>query len=91
MAETQTPGERPFTLGERRVRISFNPNQAPHVAELKRQAAAFIDYCEALRQIAAERPPQVDAGELHRLVSLAQTHAEDAAMWAVKAATLGLP
>lgn len=79
---------RPLTLGERRVRISFNPNQAPHVGELKRQAAAFIDYCEELRALTA--PTLSERAELHRLLSLAQTHAEDAAMWAVKAATIAL-
>jgi hypothetical protein len=92
MSEAQ-PG-RPLTLGERRVRISFNPNQAPHVNELKTMAAAFVDYCHELRAIARD-PSRVlgheDVGELNRLVALAQTHAEDAAMWAVKAATLGLP
>jgi hypothetical protein len=85
---------RPLTLGERRVRISFNPNQAAHVGELKTMAAAFIDYCTQLRAIARD-PSRVlgadDVGELNRLVALAQSTAEDAAMWAVKAATLGLP
>ena len=82
---------RPLTLGERRVRISFNPNQAPHVAELKRMAAAFIDYCESLKSTTARNGVDLERGEYLRLIALAQTHAEDAAMWAVKAATLGLP
>lgn len=85
---------RPMTLGERRVRISFNPNQAPHVGELKTAQAGFIDYCQELRAISRD-PSRVmgseDVGELNRLIALAQTHAEDAAMWAVKAATIGLP
>lgn len=85
----EVPNGRPPTLGEGRVRSSFNPNQAPHVAELKQQAAAFIDYCDSLRSKADELLPS-EVGELHRLISLAQTHAEDAAMWAVKAATIGL-
>lgn len=84
---------RPLTLGERRVRISFNPNQAPHVGELKRQAAAFIDHCQELRPVIASARDltEEDKAELNRLLSLAQTHAEDAAMWAVKAATIKLP
>jgi hypothetical protein len=87
MAETQTPGGRPLSLGERRVRRSFNPNQANHVAGLKSMAAALIDYAEQLKH----DPEFQDNPEALRLFSLAQTHAEDAAMWAVKGCTINLP
>jgi hypothetical protein len=73
------------TLGEYRVGITFNPSANPQVAELKWAAARFIDLCSTI-----EIPLDSDAEtrcEVARLIALAMTHAEDAAMWAVKAAT----
>jgi hypothetical protein len=70
------------SLGEDRVRIKFNPSNDSVVDQIKRAAADFIDLCETLRP--DHMPVAVEA---NRCVSLAQTHAEDAAMWAVKAAT----
>jgi hypothetical protein len=67
-----------LTKGQFRVGISFNPSSDPNVDAIKTAAAALIDLIDAL--------PQQDA-EQARLKSLAQTHIEDAAMWAVKAAT----
>jgi hypothetical protein len=67
-------------------------------------AAALIDLCEEQKNSAASHSvtitepghqfvnPQTAAApnpEIIRLWSLAQTHFEDAAMWAVKAATAG--
>jgi hypothetical protein len=86
MSEPGSQNDRELTLGERRVRLSFNPSGNTTVDQLKRAAADFIDHCHALRQLAVGRDPDTSA-EMHRLLSLAQTHAEDAAMWAVKAAT----
>ena len=70
------------TVGEQRVRISFNPatserggDVADKVYEIKTKSAELIDICEALK---AKDP---------RLASLAQTAYEEAAMWGVKAAT----
>lgn len=63
------------TLGEQRVRVDFNPSQEGVVYDIKRHTAALIDLCEKLK---AHDP---------RLASLAQTAYEEAAMWAVKAAT----
>ncbi len=51
------------------------------VDEIKRVTADLIDLCEQNKSTLA------DKGEENRLWSLAQTHYEDAAMWAVKAAT----
>lgn len=67
-----------MTLGEYRVGISFNPGGNVMVDKLKRAAAAFIDLLA-----------EIDGGdgEVARLKALAATHCEDAAMWAVKAAT----
>lgn len=72
--------DRSQTLGERRVRLDFNPSQEGVVYDIKRHTAAIIDLIEKIR----ETDPR---SETLRLVSLAQTHYEDAAMWAVKAAT----
>ena len=64
-----------MTIGEDRVRIKFNPSDDSLVAKIKSKSAELIDLCEELK---AKDP---------RLAALAQTHYEDAAMWAVKAAT----
>lgn len=64
-----------MSVGEDRVRVMFNPSADGVVDQIKRKTAELIDLCETLKQKEA------------RLASLAQTHYEDAAMWAVKAAT----
>lgn len=68
------------TLGESRVRLGFNPSQNTTVDEIKRKTAELIDLCEQIKADAA-------SAEATRCCALAQTHYEDAAMWAVKAAT----
>jgi hypothetical protein len=68
-----------MTLGEYRVGISFIPSPNPLVDEIKKRAAELIDLCATI--------PGGD--EVRRLVALAQTHIEDAAMWGVQAATKG--
>lgn len=86
-----------MTKGEYRVGINFNPSGDDLVARIKRAAADLIDLIETI-----PLPDLDDAvglhhrdllqhqrGEITRLKSLAQTQAEDAAMWAVKAATKG--
>lgn len=67
------------TRGEYRVGIDFNPSGSEIVDNIKRIAAEAIDLIDELED-------QGDA-EIIRLKALAMTHAEDAAMWAVKAAT----
>ena len=69
------------TLGESRVRIKFNPSTNTFVDQIKQKSAELIDLCEKGRNNGS-----VD-GEHQRLWSLAQTLYEEAAMWAVKAAT----
>jgi hypothetical protein len=78
-----------MSLGARRVRESFNPSKDNMVDKIKRYTADLIDLCEELQHLA----PQGDVGwsEQLRLVSLAQTAYEEAAMWAVKAATTQRP
>ena len=68
------------TLGDYRVGISFNPSKEELVDRIKHAAAMLIDMCEEART-------DGDDPEKARLWSLAQTHFEDGAMWAVKAAT----
>ena len=63
------------TVGEQRVRIDFNVSSNSDVDVIKCKSAELIDLCERLKS----KDP--------RLASLAQTSFEEAAMWAVKAAT----
>lgn len=63
------------TIGEIRVRTEFNPSKDDVVSQLKSKTAELINLCEELKS------------KDGRLASLAQTAFEEAAMWAVKAAT----
>lgn len=67
-----------MTKGEYRVGITFNPGNDYQVARVKRAAADLIDLIEDIDK---------RDGEVARLVALAVTDVESAAMWAVKAAT----
>lgn len=73
-----------MTKGEYRIGKSFNPSGDDMVAALKSVAADLIDLIETIRN----PDDQGEYGhEVMRLKSLAQTRIEEAAMWAVKAAT----
>ncbi len=72
---------RELSLGERRVRIDFNTTGSTKVDLIKMASANLIDGLEDLKEGGA-------SGEKIRLISLAQTAYEEAAMWAVKAATI---
>ena len=76
----------PPTLGEKRVRVAFNPSKEDYVNDIKVAAAALIDLIDR----AANKPKWSDEtlNEWRRLKALAVTAAEEAAMWAVKAATI---
>jgi hypothetical protein len=63
------------SLGAQRVREDFNPSKDDLVTKIKRYTADLIDLCEDLKPLDP------------RLAALAQTSYEEAAMWAVKAAT----
>lgn len=69
------------TKGEKMVRVEFNPSGEGVVYDIKRHAAEQIDFVESLRE------RFLGNNEAQRLISLAQTAYEEAAMWAVKAAT----
>lgn len=65
----------PGSIGAQRVREDFNPSNDNVVDKIKRYTADLIDLCEDLKPLDP------------RLAALAQTSYEEAAMWAVKAAT----
>lgn len=74
---------KPATIGEKRVRASFNPSGVGSINCIKNETARLINVCEEMKPKEGE---PVD-GEKMRLIALAQTAYEEAAMWAVKAAT----
>ncbi len=74
-----------MSLGEDRVRVKFNPSDNSLVSQIKQQSAAVIDLCEQGKQVGLY--PEYRSIEAQRLWALAQTRYEEAAMWAVKAAT----
>lgn len=63
------------TIVEERVRTDFNVSGSSIVDNIKMKSAELINLCEGLKE------------KDGRLASLAQTAYEEAAMWAVKAAT----
>lgn len=79
------------TKGEYRVGITFNPSADDTVSRIKRMAADLIDAIEVIGANDSDDKTVPHVTEVHRLKALAQTHVEDAAMWAVKAATKGAP
>ena len=69
------------TIGEKIVRASFNPSQDSVVDKIKGDIASVITLLDQLR---APNNPFTDAA---RCYSIAITHLETAAMFAVKGAT----
>lgn len=68
------------TLGEARVRTDFNVRGSDIVTQIKQKTAELIDLVNNL-------PSPPNPSDTGRLKSLAMTAYEEAAMWAVKAAT----
>lgn len=68
------------SLGHRRVRASFNPSYDSAVDRIKRDSGNLINEVATIQEVTADP-------EVKRLCSLAMTAYEEAAMWAVKAAT----
>lgn len=68
-----------FTTGQVRVRHTFNPSDNRVVDQIKKKTAELIDICEALRH--------GDNNDVARCATIAEQVYEEAAMWAVKAAT----
>ena len=72
-----------MTTGETRVRTQFNPSSNGVVDDIKMKSAELINLCESLKRDAMAP----NAEESNRLAAIAMTKFEEAAMWAVKAAT----
>lgn len=72
-----------LTIGESRVRTSFNPSNDSTVDQIKQKSAELINLLETLKGDGKA----VISGEKARLIALAQTDIENGAMWGVKAAT----
>lgn len=75
-------GGQTMTKGEMRVGINFNPSSNVDVETIKQQAADLIDFVDTIKP-----NDEGVTDEVGRLKALAQTRIEEAAMWAVKAAT----
>ena len=71
------------TLGEKRVRTDFNVERDGLVDQIKKKSAELIDLVESVKPTDGS----MISSEEHRLIALAQTSYEEAAMWAVKAVT----
>lgn len=72
------------TIGEKRVRVKFNPGNDDRVHNLKEAGAHLIDRVESFKAI---KVADDEVGERNRCIATAQTKLEEAMMWAVKAAT----
>lgn len=82
------------TIGEQRVRTTFNPSNDSTVDQIKQKTAELINLMQAVKNDESsktydktESHLKEQSGEKFRLIALAQTSYEEAAMWAVKAAT----
>lgn len=93
--EVQNTVTAPPTLGESRVRVKFNvvegSAERKNVDAIKYETARLIDFCNDGKTDVNQKDWNDTAkSEANRLWALAQTTYEEAAMWAVKAATYGL-
>lgn len=68
------------TLGEKRIRVNFNPMGTDKIMFKKKEFASLIDELES------EKKETTDPEKL-RLIATAQTKIEEAAMWTIKAMT----
>lgn len=85
------------TLGEKRMRMFELPEgeeESPAIMKIKTPTAALIDHLNSIRNDEVSKTYENSSevmrevsGEKLRLISLAQTAYEEAAMWAVKAVT----
>lgn len=85
----------PPTIGESRVRVKFNAVEGTaergYVDAINYGTARLIDFCNDVKADVNDKDWNDNAkSEANRLWSLAQTAYEEAAMWAVKAATYEL-
>ena len=83
---------RDASIGERRVRVAFNPSGRGTVEEIKEAGAALIDMIDYLRIPVpdineANEANEAEYAEINRLAQEAMRDIESGTMWAVKAAT----
>lgn len=95
MSEVTSTASLPPTLGEMRVRVKFNvvegAAERKNVDAIKYETAKLIDFCnDGKTDVNSKEWNDQAKAEANRLWALAQTAYEEAAMWAVKAATYGL-
>lgn len=69
------------TTGELRVRTKFNPTADGKIDQIKQKTAELINLVEGLTT-------ETGPSERNRLIAIAMTSYEEAAMWAVKAITV---
>jgi len=74
-----------LSRGESRVRTSFNPSNTSIVDQIKQKSAELINLVDDMP--AKSSLADKELGEFVRVKALAMTAYEEAAMWAVKAAT----
>lgn len=79
--------EQKLSLGEQRVRTSFNPSNDGLVDQIKQKSAELINLVNGINDTVTSETGVYVNGEIRRLKALAQTEYESGAMWAVKAAT----
>lgn len=73
-----------MSIGEDRVRVKFNPSAETVVDQIKQKTAELINICNERNNFNAVPPLSTEEA---RLWIIAQQTYEEAAMWAVKAAT----
>jgi len=76
-----------ITLGEQRVRTSFNPSNDSLVDQVKQKTAELINLMQQFKDDTFAQSGPLNS-EKFRLIAIAQTEYESAAMWAVKAVTM---
>ena len=83
------------TLGEKRIRTSFNVSGNDAVSKIKNKTAELIDDLQAIKNDEVSKTYELSeealkdiSGEKLRLIALAQTAYEEAAFWSVKALTI---
>lgn len=81
---SEPTNERELSFAEKAVGLTFNPGGNEDVNKIKEAAAAFIDTFHP-----TETFPNGTEGEVIAMNKLALRAAQEAQMWAVKAATWG--
>lgn len=94
--EEESMSEQELTFGGRAVDLTFNPSSNPGVDAINKSAANFIDQIcgpsgENLVVVTEKQGQKImsldEAGEIIAMRKLALRAAQEAQMWAVKAAT----